>query len=281
MENIIISDKENLEKKKEDFRKEGKDKIHVVTDFDRTLTKDFVDGMKSSTSWAQFRNQHIFDEDYYKKAHEMFDYYRPFEVSRIMSFEEKNKKMKEWWEKHLSLLVEKGITKQIIKEVVERGRIILRKGAKKFLKNMYEKGIPVVIISSGIGNMITEVLRKEECFYDNIQIISNFFKWDENDKGIDFQRKPIIHSLNKHEVAVKNSPGYEKIKNRRNVLLLGDNIDDLKMVESFDYSNLICFGFLNEKIEEDIEGFKNNFDVVLLNDGDMEEVNEIVKKLIK
>ena len=39
--NIIISDPEEFERKKTAFIKSGKDKIHILTDFDRTLTKGY------------------------------------------------------------------------------------------------------------------------------------------------------------------------------------------------------------------------------------------------
>jgi hypothetical protein len=35
-------------------------------------------------------------------------------------------------------------------------------------------------------------------------------------------REPIIHSFNKDETVVKNFPIYEEIKDRKNILLLGD-----------------------------------------------------------
>jgi len=46
----VVVDKEDLGRKKEVIRKEGKHKVHVVTDFDRILTKAFVDGKKSFTT---------------------------------------------------------------------------------------------------------------------------------------------------------------------------------------------------------------------------------------
>ena len=45
MENIVISN-QNLEKIKKEIKKDGKNSIHVLADFDRTLTKTFVNKRK-------------------------------------------------------------------------------------------------------------------------------------------------------------------------------------------------------------------------------------------
>jgi hypothetical protein len=55
--------------------------------------------------------------------------------------------------------------------------------------------------------------------YSNISLIGNDFVWDKNDVAIDF-KKPIIHSMNKDETVLKDFPIFEKIKDRKNVILL-------------------------------------------------------------
>ena len=53
------------------------------------------------------------------------------------------------------------------------------------------------------------------------------------------------------------------------------------MIEGFDYDNMIAIGFLNENVEQNLEVFKDMFDVVLLEDGDFSFVNEFVKEIKK
>ena len=50
MKDLIISNPEWLEKTKQLILSQGKENIHVIADFDRTLTKAFVDGKKSFLS---------------------------------------------------------------------------------------------------------------------------------------------------------------------------------------------------------------------------------------
>jgi len=80
---------------------------------------------------------------------------------------------------------------------------------------------------------------------------------------------------------VENFPCFGVVKNRRNVLLLGDNLSDVGMIIGFDYDNLIKIGFLNEKVEENLEQYKQNYDVVILNDSSLDYVNRLLKEVIK
>ena len=81
-------------------------------------------------------------------------------------------------------------------------------------------------------------------------------------------------------MVLKDFPFFKVIKNRKNVLLLGDSLDDTKMITGFDYNALIKIGFLNENIEENLEHYKKVYDVVILNDGDMNFINDLLKGII-
>lgn len=72
---------------------------------------------------------------------------------------------------------------------------------------------------------------------------------------------------------------YSNIKNRRNVLLLGDSIGDLGMIEGFEYETLLKVGFLNFDYDKLREEYKRNFDIVLEGDGDFNQVNNLVRSL--
>jgi len=61
------------------------------------------------------------------------------------------------------------------------------------------------------------------------------------------------------------------------VLLLGDSLDDVGMVQGFDYKNLLKIGFLNENVGENLENFKKTFDVVLTGDPGMDFINNLLK----
>ena len=79
----------------------------------------------------------------------------------------------------------------------------------------------------------------------------------------EIRKSLVIHSLNKHESEIKEKPFYKDIEKRQNIMVMGDNIDDLGMTAGFPYKNLIKIGFLNENVSENLKNFKKNFDVII------------------
>ena len=282
MENIIISDPERLKRLKLAISKGGAEKLHILADFDRTLTTAFVDGKGVHSLVSILYNENYLSPDYRKKAQALHQKYYPIEIDPKISKEKKKKAMIEWWTKHFALLIKSGLNKNDLKDIIDSDRVRLRQGCAELIDFLKRRNIPLVIMSaSGVGiDPIAMFLEKEEKMYDNIHIISNYYEWDENGNAVGV-KEPIIHSLNKDETAIQNFPAFEEVKSRKNVILLGDILEDIGMVEGFDYDNLIKIGFLNEKIEESLEGYKRKYDVVILNDSSMDYVNQLLKEIIK
>jgi 5'-nucleotidase len=282
MKNVIIVNKKDLEKKKKEIAKGGADKLHILSDFDRTITYGLTgEGKRTATVISQLRSDSKYlGKDYQKKAHEMFDFYRPIEINPKISLDEKKKKMHEWWMKHYNLIAEVGFTKKLIKKVVDEKPLQFRKGSLEFLSLLNKKNIPIIFMSAAPGDMLIEYLRKNNILFSQVYVVANLYNWDKNGNALNII-EPIIHSMNKDETSIQKFPVYDKIIKRKNVILLGDEIEDVGMVEGFDYDNLIKVGFLNENIKENIEHYKKNFDVVLINDTDMSYVNKLLKEIVK
>lgn len=281
--NIIIPNPKNLDILKKEFSKDGADKIHVLTDFDRTLTKAYVNGIRVPAIISRLRDGGYISKDYTKKAGALADYYHPIELNPNISIEEKKKKMYEWWTKHFDLLIKSGLNKKHIKSIVNEGMIQFREGAEDFLDFLNDKNIPLIIISSGgLGyEPIEMLLEKKKKMYNNTHIISNSFKWDKNGKAIGVN-EPIIHVFNKDEQSIKDYPTvYDLIKNKKNVILLGDSLGDLGMITGFNYNNIIKVGFLNENVEENLNLYGKNFDIILTDDSDMNYLNKFMKEIVK
>ena len=93
-------------------------------------------------------------------------------------------------------------------------------------------------------------------------------------------REPIIHVFNKGEISLKGLPIMKELKDKKNVLLFGDSLGDLQMTEGFDYENIIRIGFLNYEDDEKLEDYKDKYDVVILNDGNMNFINSLLKEVL-
>jgi 5'-nucleotidase len=283
MENILITNKEKFEELKKEFKKEGVEKLHVLADFDRTLTYAFVNGKKIPSLISVLRDEKYLTPDYSEKANALFDKYHAIEINPDVPLEEKKKVMKEWWTVHFELLIKSNLSKNDIVKAVESNNIVLRDGLIEFLNTLKNNNIPLIILSSsGLGKEAIELcLEKKRLFSENIHIISNSFEWDKNGKAVSV-KEPIIHTLNKDETAIKNFPEiFEKVKERKNIILLGDSISDIEMAAGFDYEKLIKIGFLNEEIENSLESYKKDFDVLILNDSSAEFLNQLLKEIIK
>ena len=271
MKNILISNPRKLEKLKKSISKDGVKKLHILADFDRTMTRAFINGENTPSLISILRDGNYLTSSYVRKARNLYIKFHPIEINSKVLPEDKKKAMNEWWTTHFDLLIKSGLNKKDLEKVVESNKIKLRDGASEFIDFLYNNNIPLVIMSSsGLGgDIISMFLKKERKIHNNIHIVSNSYEWDKNGNAVSV-KKPIIHVMNKNETVVKNLPFFNVIKNKKNIILLGDNLEDIRMVEGFAYDNLIKIGFLNESIKENLKQYKLKYDVVLLNDSSMD-----------
>lgn len=284
MQNIIISNQSKFDEIISNFKKWWINKIHILSDFDKTLTKAF----SSSNDWkvrssliSVLRSEGYLWEEYSKKAYELYDYYHPIEIDPNMPMDEKKKEMTTWWLKHLDLLAVSKLHKKDIEKVIYSWLVEFRDWVKEFLLNLEKNNIPLVIISANWlwNDSIKMYFEKENLFTPNTYIISNSFKWDENWNVI-WHDKRIIHVFNKDETVLSDFPEiHNLVENRKNVLLLWDSLWDPHMIEGFDYDNILKVWFLNENIESSTDAYKENYDVVITDDGDFGIVNEIISSI--
>ena len=243
--------------------------IHVLTDFDRTLTKG-----NSDSSWGILSKTDLMNDDYVKERINLYNYYRPIELDETLDYETKNRLMIEWWNKHIGLFVKYKLSEDVVNNATSSvGVMSFREGAKEFLESMKERNIPVIIISAGIGNFIEQFLIKNECYFENIYIVSNFIKF-ENKIAVGISDM-IIHSLNKNEVGYTEEIK-ELVKDRNNIILLGDSLSDIRMVSENKKDNALKISFLDEKIEDNLPYFQEQFDIVCTNNTGYKE---LVKKI--
>jgi len=247
------------------------DNLYIVTDFDRTIT------VGSSSTWSILSKNNLMPKEYIDERQKLYDYYRPIEIDNNLDFETKNKLMSEWWNKHISLLVKYQISEEVIKSATKDLRVMdFRTGAKKFLEKMYIKKVPVIIISAGIGNFIQQFLSQNNCNFNNIYIVANFVKFENGiATGVS---ENIIHSLNKNEISLPKNV-LHKIIGRKKIILLGDALSDINMVSSDKRDDTIRIGFLEEQVEENLENFKQEFDIVCTDKTSYDELSEVLIKL--
>ncbi len=241
----------------------------IVLDFDRTITAS-----NSMDSWDA--SGLLLGNDFKEKLEKLYIKYRPIELDYKISKEEKARQMEKWYKECLDLYEEYKLNKQELEESVKKSKLIFRKGAKEFLNNAIEKEIPVVILSAGIGNVIEMFLKKNNVLGKNFEIISNFLQFDEKGNIKPFKGK-LIHTTNKELNIIDLRKDFkEELISRKYRILVGDMIEDEKMVSRKEWDRTMKIAFLDISIKENIELYKNSFDIVLTNeDSNFDKIREI------
>lgn len=278
MQNIIIKNINNFNKKLMKIKNQGKNNLHVLSDFDKTLTKCFLGNKKAVSGFGLIRAGNYLSPDYVKKSYAMYDEYHPIELNDTIPLKLKKQKMKEWWKKHEQLLIDAKLHKSVIQDIIEKNPNILREGYDVFFTTLKENKIPLLIFSSGFGNLIQEYLKKSNYLSENVFLLSNIFEFDQEGFAKGYKTEPI-HVFNKSDTRIMNKNYLNTIKERKNIILLGDSIGDLGMSKNLNYETILKIGFLNENINENLETYKQKFDVVILEDGSMNFINKILENL--
>ncbi|MBN1275738.1 hypothetical protein JXA12_05625 [Candidatus Woesearchaeota archaeon] len=90
----------------------------------------------------------------------MYDTYRPLEEDSSLSAQERMQKMQEWWSTHDELMIRSGMSKGVLKRILDDHQGILKEGADEFLRMLHDHGVPLLIFSSGLGDLIKGFLKK-------------------------------------------------------------------------------------------------------------------------
>ncbi|CAN6814631.1 unnamed protein product [Brassica oleracea] len=274
--NTVIDHPRALTDKTTLIRDAGPSKFQVIADFDGTLTRYRVNGVRGMSIHGILQQGNA---DYDAKREALYEHYHPLEFSPLIPLEEKTKLMEEWWSKTHNLLVEGGLTYDAIKQSVADSSIAFRDGVVELFEFLEDKEIPVLIFSAGLADVIEEVLRQKlHRTFKNVKIVSNRMVFDDDGRLVSFKGK-LIHVLNKNEHALdmaaplhdnlgvdSGGEGEENayVKQRTNVLLLGDHMGDLRMSDGLNYDTRISIGFLNDNVEKSLESYRKAFDIVYL-----------------
>ncbi len=234
---------------------ENKNDFFITLDFDKTITtKD------SANSWSALGSEEGFSKEVYEETGRLYKYYSAIEVDYDMPFDIRKEKVIEWYKKDLDVFYKHNLTEDILNKCIDIAKLEFRAGLKDLFKWCYENNIIVIIVSAGIKNIIEELLKREDCYYDNIQILSNKLKF-ENGKMKEFDGH-LIHTYNKNMNRLSKEIK-EEIEKKNNILLFGDLIEDIGIVDDKDLYKTLTIGFLENNVEENLDVYQDNYDIVL------------------
>lgn len=276
-EHIRIKDPAHVEELISFIVAGGFSKLQLVVDFDFTLTRVHIDNQRCHCSWGIMDNSTLMPAFYREEANTLLAKYYPIEIDPEMTEEEKIPYMTEWYDQIHNLIVKCKVSQDSLAEMVAASNARLREGTEELCSKLHGVNVPVLVFSAGMGDILEQVLRHFGVYTDNVKVVSNFFKYNEEGVMVGF-KNDLIHMFNKNENAIHSSNYFDKLKGRSNVILMGDSMGDIKMAVGVPQPNhVIKIGFLNDKVEERIESYMNGFDIVLIDDQTMDVVNSIVK----
>lgn len=283
MDNIEYSNKKNCELIQEQLKLGGTEKLHVITDFDRTLTHALTPSGEFVPSLISIlRDEDYLVEGYSEKAKALYRHYYPIEVDSEVPLKDKRKQMKEWSLKHAQLLIDSKLNKKDILASIKSNRIRFRQSVKESLSLLNKLDIPVVVFSaSGLGEFaIRETLKYHGLLFSNIIIVSNRYIWNEEGYAVEYV-KPRIYIFNKNHSSIEHVADYDLVKDRKNVVLIGDSLADVEMIGDFDYNVLLKIGFLNTGVDQKLIEYKRAYDLVISNDSEFDFVYNFLKEVLQ
>lgn len=268
---LDAADSSSLESKIADFVSAGASGLHIVFDFDRTLTVKKSGSKDEVTTWHILR-EHL-PEDGRFRYQKLFEKYRPLEVSGNMTQHD----AVIWWSSILNLFVEYGVNLTLVEEdFLDRASI--RPGTAELFKLCADNNIPTVVLSAGIREVIDIWCRKYEV--EPSLVISTTLVLDQNGRITGWGKGTLVHALNKSEA---NHPELLALRTRRpKTLLVGDSLDDAVMVPGeYDVVRIRVFDPRPDEVANGHEKQKifGKFDV-LIKSGSLHPLGELVKLFI-
>lgn len=269
MEATVFSDYDYFLAQKARLIKGGKNHLQIISDFDRTLTTSFINGRKAPSLISALRDGHYLSADYSVKAQALFDHYHPLEMDVSLDLENKKALMSEWYKRHFDLLIESGLTQETMALAIDNQMANLRPLVPEFIEMLKNHNIPLIIYSAtGLGtSALKYFFTKRGLMSDNIIFLANDFIWAPGGEATGV-KEPIIHSFNKDEILLKLFNLNKDIQKRSNIIIFGDTIGDASMANNYAAQVLLKIGFLNDKIRESLDVYKEHYDALVLNDGD-------------
>lgn len=196
----------------------GRKSVHLISDFDMTLTKYWLNGKRSVSSHGILERYSRLDSGFKDKVAALYTHYYPLEVSHSLEMSQKVKFMEEWWSKAHELIIQQGLSKKDISLMVQETTVEFRPGLNALIDLISKENIPLLIFSAGIGDIILEILTQAKLFNPgHMHIVSNRLGW--NSEGIcDHFEGQLIHVFNKNESSVTDPTYKDLLLHRQNVV---------------------------------------------------------------
>lgn len=185
----------------------------------------------------------------------------------------------EWWDRAHSFMIKHGMPpRQLIPRLVREANMKPRPGALELLKRLEALGVPVLIVSAGISDVIEEFLRQHGALSENVTICSNRLNYAADSAPKSVSPDPPITSFTKQYAYQSASSFFSAHSDRRTLIVLGDSVTDVDAAEHVPYQTSLSIGFVNSRPDQ--AAHAQAFDAVVQgSDGSLYPVMEILDEM--
>ncbi len=255
---FICSDPATVQRKLVSFAQTGPDCVSYVFDFDRTLTTSKHTG-EDITTWYILHG--LLPEVGRQAMYDLRATYQPKELSGELTETDALR----WWNSALQLYVDHPVYMHQIEAAARN--VQLRDGTTKLFKDCETAGIPTVILSAGVCDVI-EVICAKRTIHPSL-ILSTRLALADDGRILGWDRDSMVHVLNKRE---QGNGELKAIRAQRPcTILIGDSLQDVDMAEGSEHvlRIRICDRALHDTVAREHylqQSFAAGFDVVLEED---------------
>ncbi|KAL3313563.1 5'-nucleotidase, cytosolic III [Cichlidogyrus casuarinus] len=290
---LFIRDINNTKRKLERFMQLNIKSLQVVSDFDRTLSKFKFNGVNNLSCYGVFEQDPELTP--LVRSKELTKKYYPIEINPNMPDHEKLRYMIEWWEQAHEVMIQAKLHKDCLIKTAYAATVYLREQVPEFIQLAQLHHIPVLIFSAGLGDVIEPIMKKANLYLNNVHIVSNFMAFNQEGLLVGF-KEPLIHVFNKNIATVCEMDYYKTESSKRScVLLCGDSTGDVHMSDGANFiseeehatpvenskTTVLRIGFLNEHVEENLDRYKEIYDIVLVDDDSFDLPMLILRSMIE
>ena len=239
------------------------DSLMVITDFDATLTSG-----DSEQCHDMLGASKLLSPQFRAEFAPLLDWTSNVDIDGV-----------EWWDKAHELMVRHATPpRELIPRLVREASMKPRPGALEMLKRLEELGVPVLIVSAGVSDVIEEFLRQHGAMSENVTICSNRLNYEADSTPKSVAPSPPITSFTKEYAYSSARSFFAEHAKRRSILQLGDSLTDVDPAKKVPYDALLSIGFLNSR--PDATRHEETFDAVVMgNSGSLHPVTDIIDEI--
>ncbi|XP_063072783.1 7-methylguanosine phosphate-specific 5'-nucleotidase-like [Engraulis encrasicolus] len=276
---VIIRDATHVHQLIHTLQSGGANTLQVVSDFDMTLSKFSHNGQRCPTTHNLLHSSCLITEECKHKMRALQERFYPVEIDTAMSLEEKIPLMVEWWSDAHDLLVQQEIQRKLLANAVSQSEAKLRDGYALFFSTLERCGVPLLIFSAGVGDIVEEILKHHHLLTHTVSIQANYMTF--NKEGVlEGFVEPLIHSFNKGAGHCLSPAHISRSHDRPYVLLLGDSLGDVSMANQLPgVQKVLKIGYLNDQVEARRPAYVSTYDIVLERDETLDVPNAILRHI--